>query len=462
MTGRILVVDDVALNRQLFDAKLSTEYYDVTCAAGGHEALELIAERAPDLVLLDVLMPDLDGFETCRRIKSDPDLSHIPVIMVTALDGAKDRVAGLEAGADDFLTKPVDDLALFARVKNLVRLKQMTDELRKRQATGERLGVVAGFDLDAIDGSIAGSSILVIDDDEDSLQILAGMLKRCADLRLARTADEAFEAVGEGVFDVILLNLDLRDADGLRLLAQLRSQENARAIPILVLLDKDDKPRLARALDLNASDYLIRPLEPNETTARVRSQIRRKRYDDRLRSNFQLTMEMAIKDQLTGLFNRRYMESQIGHYASRSMESGGALSVLIIDIDHFKSINDQYGHDAGDMVLCQVARRIQSGVRAIDLACRLGGEEFVVIMPDTALGFAKMVAERVRADMAAEPFELGRDSGSVPVTISVGVASIAGTWDSVADLLHRADKALYAAKNGGRNRVVTADRADAA
>src|SRR5215831_13503208 len=141
MTARVLVVDDVPANVKLMEARLSAEYFDVVTALSGHEALAMCERAECDIVLLDVMMPDMDGFEVCRRLKANPSTHHLPVIMVTALDQASDRVKGLEAGADDFLTKPVSDIALVARVRSLTRLKLVTDELRMRAATSKEIGI---------------------------------------------------------------------------------------------------------------------------------------------------------------------------------------------------------------------------------------------------------------------------------------------------------------------------------
>src|ERR1700720_4201690 len=141
MTARVLVVDDILSNVKLLEAKLSAEYFEVITAFNGLECLSKMETGAPDIVLLDVMMPGMEGFEVCRRIKANPKTAHIPVVMVTALDQPSDRVAGLDAGADDFLTKPVDDAALFARVRSLGRLKMMTDELRMREETGQSMGL---------------------------------------------------------------------------------------------------------------------------------------------------------------------------------------------------------------------------------------------------------------------------------------------------------------------------------
>ncbi|MBX9726247.1 MAG: response regulator, partial [Rickettsiales bacterium] len=159
MTGLVLVVDDVPANVKLLEAKLTNEYYDVITAKDGFEAIEQTKAKKPDLILLDVMMPGIDGFETCRRLKQDPDVSHIPVVMVTALSEPSDRVAGLEAGADDFITKPINDTALFARVRSLVRIKVLIDELRLRDKSGSQLGMSASdFSLNL---DVSGSTIML-------------------------------------------------------------------------------------------------------------------------------------------------------------------------------------------------------------------------------------------------------------------------------------------------------------
>jgi two-component system cell cycle response regulator len=251
-----------------------------------------------------------------------------------------------------------------------------------------------------------------------------------------------------------MLSLDLSNFDGVRLVGQVRSLERTRQIPVLLVTDPGQDARLLRGLDLGANDHVLRSADKNEMIARVRSQVRRKRYAEKLRDNVQYSMEMALTDPLTSLFNRRYMETHVGTLVERSAARGKSLSLLILDIDFFKSINDSYGHDAGDDVLREFAERLKASIRGIDLACRYGGEEFVVVMPDTDLGVATLVAERIRRRIAGEPFPIERGGRSIEVTISVGIAARTGPQDNASQMLKRADEALYRAKRDGRNRVV--------
>ncbi len=454
MTARVLVVDDILSNVKLLEAKLAAEYFEVVSAFNGLEALEKVEEHEPDIILLDVMMPGMDGFEVCRRIKQNPKTAHVPVVMVTALDQPSDRVAGLDAGADDFLTKPVDDAALFARVRSLVRLKMMTDELRMREATGQNMGLVDPAET-LIESAPTGR-ILIIEDRPESVAWFIQALSPANEVSAVDMFEEAVVRVRGGDYDLIVVSLGLRGFDGLRLCSQLRSLPEGRNVPILVIVSDGDRRKLTQALEMGVNDYLTRPVDRNELIARVRTQLRKKRYADRLRHNVQLSLEMAITDQLTGLHNRRYMSRHLDTLIANAQKSARPISFLIMDIDFFKSVNDTYGHDIGDEVLRDFAGRLSANVRGIDLACRYGGEEFVVVMPDTDIAFASSIAERLRASVEATPFAISRPPHKLNVTISIGIAASEGPADTAEALLHRADQALYRAKREGRNRVIAA------
>ncbi len=450
MTARVLVVDDILPNLKLLEARLTAEYFDVVTATNGFEALKICAAGDCDIVLLDVMMPGMDGFEVCRRLKAKPETMHIPVIMVTALDQPADRIKGLEAGADDFLTKPVDELALLARVRSLTRLKSAIDELLTRATTSVNLGVGSPLQL-ALDEGRNGK-VLIIDDRANSSDRLVAALRGQHNVDVEPDPNDALFRAAEGAYDLFIVSLGLKNFDGLRLCSQLRSLERTRNSPVLLVADMEDRQRVLRGLDLGANDYIVRPIERNELVARVRTQIRRKRYADGLRENVQTALEMAVVDVLTGLHNRRYFESHLATLLDQAAFKGRPLSMMILDIDHFKRVNDEYGHDIGDEVLKTVASRVKKVVRNADLVCRMGGEEFVIVMPETGLMVAEKVAERVRSAVAATPFPIENGARAIPVTISIGIADRGG--DSNADALYRrADQALYASKNSGRNRV---------
>ena len=452
MTARVLVVDDLPANLKLLEARLSAEYFDVTTTMSGAEALAICARGECDIVLLDVLMPDMDGFEVCRKLKGDPATLHLPVVMVTALDHVSDRVRGLEAGADDFLTKPVSEIALIARVRSLARRKMMTDELRMRAVTSKEIGIqLTG--MEAIADAGRAGRILVVDDRPASHERITGILASEHTVEVETNPNRALLRGADANYDLLIVSLAIENFDALRLCSQVRSLDRTRNVPVLAITDSNDNARMARGLEIGINDYLMRPIDKNELLARVRTQIRKKRYAERLRENVQQSIEMAITDSLTGLFNRYYMESHLTALVEQAAGRGKSLTVLMLDIDYFKAINDNFGHDAGDDVLRQLATRMRKSIRGIDLACRYGGEEFVIVMPETDMAVATIVAERLRRRIAAEPFTIQQGARPIETTISIGIATL-DTGDTVAKILKRADQALYRAKRDGRNRVV--------
>jgi two-component system cell cycle response regulator len=453
MSARILVVDDVPANVKLLEARLSAEYFDVLTASNGAEALAICKRAECDIILLDVMMPDMDGFEVCRALKSNPATHFIPVVIVTALDSPADRVRGLEAGADDFLTKPVSDVVLIARVRSLTRLKMMTDELRMRAITSLEIGVQAP-ERSAVADTGKGGRVLLVDDRTSSYERLLPVLSAEHTVDLETNPAEALFRTADGDYDLLIVSLGLDNFDGLRLCSQVRSLERTRHVPILAISDADNNTRLLRGLEIGVNDYLLRPVDKNELLARARTQIRKRRYTDHLRDNVQNSIEMAITDALTGLHNRRYMESHLTTLAEQASSRCKPLAVMMLDIDFFKSINDNHGHDAGDDVLREFAMRVRKSIRGIDLACRYGGEEFVIVMPETDLHVASVVAERLRRSIAGEPFAIHKGTKRIEVTISIGLSVLERKGEAVDDVLKRADTALYRAKHDGRNRVV--------
>ncbi|MCA1952967.1 MAG: PleD family two-component system response regulator [Hyphomicrobiales bacterium] len=451
MTARVLIVDDVFANIRLLEARLTAEYFSVLTAMNGPQALDICERGECDIVLLDVMMPGMDGFEVCRRLKAAPSTAHLPVVMVTALDSPADRLAGLQAGADDFLTKPINELALLTRVRSLVRLKHLTDELRARASGTQGLGLPDPLALAASEDGMNGQ-ILVIEDRQNIAERMSSALLQHHRVEIAPRGHEAGTRVAQGDYDVVILSLGLADTDPLRLVSQLSLNDKLRNLPVLVISDTLDDPRVVRALDMGVNDYLIRPVDRNELIARVSTQIRKKRYQDRLRENLQASMELAIIDPLTRLHNRRYLHSQLQALLADNAHRGAALSLLVIDLDHFKAINDQHGHDAGDDVLRECADRLRKIVRNIDVIARFGGEEFVIVMPDTESFAASRVAERLRAAVESEPVRIA-GGNTVRVTASIGVATGIGDRTNAKALFKQADEALYAAKKSGRNCV---------
>ncbi|MGE0108327.1 MAG: PleD family two-component system response regulator [Bdellovibrionales bacterium] len=453
MSARILVVDDTPLNVKLLAAKLAKDYYVVDTAASGPEAFEVIQKDMPDIILLDIMMPGMDGFEVCKKLKSDKTTAHIPVIMITALSDVKDRVYGLECGADDFLTKPFNDTALFARVRSSLRLKMMRDEWRLRLATLAGFGAVED---DYNDATPRQGRVLLLEELESDRKVIEEALRGVAsEVVLATTADDLARQASSGSFDLLLISLDLPVGEGLSLCGRIRAQESTRNIPVLLLANDEEVEQVAKGLDLGANDYLLRPIERSELVARVRTQFQQKQHYDRLKQKLEQNLSLALIDPLTGAYNRRYLDMHLPALFARCSQGKRPLSVVSLDLDHFKAVNDTHGHAAGDVVLKETVNRLQTNLRASDLVVRMGGEEFSIILPETELEIARMAAERLRLAIAQTPIVVNEGGLTIDVSASFGVAAINHeSNESAQKILDRADAALYRAKETGRNKVV--------
>jgi two-component system cell cycle response regulator len=451
MSARILVVDDIEMNRKVLEAKLAADYYQVLVAGDGASAIEIARCDSPDIVLLDVMMPGIDGYETCRRLKDDEMTRHIPVLMVTALGERESRIRALESGADDYLTKPIDDSQLMARIRNLAKLKPIIDELRMREATGRRMGLMPE---PAPPPHGEHARVLLIDDDERQIQRMWRTLEQSH--YVARIGQAANGQASAAKPDVMIVSLAAQHFDGLKVIAHIRSQEPSRRLAVVALAEAGDNHRAVRALDLGADDIIYRPVDPGELAARVRTLVKRKRYIDQMSDALDRGLEAAVIDSLTGLHNRRYLDAKLEPLIRRVGAGRAGLAVLVCDLDHFKALNDLHGHDAGDAALREFARRLSTTVRPLDLVCRTGGEEFVVVMPGTSADLAALAAERLRRRIVSTPYQIAPGI-SVPVTVSIGVAAFDQGSGGV--IGPGGDEALYRAKQAGRNRVMTEETA---
>ncbi|HPU16840.1 MAG TPA: diguanylate cyclase, partial [Polymorphobacter sp.] len=341
---------------------------------------------------------------------------------------------------------------LMARVKSLVRLKALTDELRARAQTGQEIAVEDAMRaMDAANGD--GGRILLVDSDERSAERIRSYLAPAHRVEvLANPGDAALQVAGAD-YELAIVSMALGDFDPLRVCSQMRTLERTRGLPILLVAEDADRQRVVRGLDLGVNDFIMRPVERNELAARVRTQIKRQRYATELRQSVTNTLALAVTDELTGLYNRRYFDRHLTLMLDKAREQDRDMAVMLIDMDFFKSVNDNHGHDIGDAVLKEFAQRLRRNIRGVDLACRFGGEEFVVLMPDTDYRQAQSVAERVRMSVAERAFETA-EPRPLTVTCSVGVALNEHQADTPEMILKRADVALYRAKREGRNRVV--------
>lgn len=442
MTANVLIVDDLETNIKVLEAKILKEYYIPYTAKSAKEAFEILENNKIDVILLDCMMPEMDGFEACKIIKSSPETMHIPVVIVTALTDIEDKIKGLEAGADEFLTKPVDDTALFARLKSLSSMKSVIDELKLRNEANAELGANSEKFL----YDFTGSKVLLVNDDPVQSKNLTERIERItSNVKTALSQQEMHDIIGKHFIpDAIIISCQMEEQDPLRILASLKANEHAKYSSIMMLSEEDTMPIVLRALDLGASEYLILPIESNELIARIKTQIQRKYYTDILRNNIDAGMNLSIRDPLSGLFNRRYFDMHLPNLISKANQSNKNLYAMMIDIDNFKSINDQHGHQVGDDVIKSVAYHLLKNVPLTDLTARYGGEEFVAILYDPQKTIEE-ISEGIRKSVE-------NACDTVPITISIGATRLKES-DNISQFICRADEALYNAKNSGRNKV---------
>jgi len=460
MSGLVLLIDDDATSRELLKSLLEREFFEVLEAEDGAKALGVTRSEQPDVVMVDINMPGADGYEICQQLKSDPVTAHIPVIMVSGDEqGVESRIESLKAGADDFLPKPIKPIQLFARVRSLTRLKRTADEWRMRQQMIDEIEPMPNPTMDD-PAKWKLARFLVLDVSDAVFDMISKLYD--GDLHHLDRQDSQETNVRQllnNYYDCVLIEFAANDVQKLRLCTMIRSSEKLRHVPILIVALDEDEDLMLQALDLGVNDVLTLPTNEDEMLMRTRTQILRRRYQKGLEDNYKKSLELALTDQLTGLYNRRYamnhLETMLGSGGNRHDRDIG---ILMMDIDHFKAINDTYGHQAGDHVLREVSARIQKALRNFDLVARIGGEEFLCVLPDARAEVAQMAAERVRDAIASEPFLIPTEGmQTLDVTISVGVAC--GKVQSAVPevLMKQADDALYKAKNSGRNKVEMAE-----
>ena len=449
---KILIVDDESRNIKLLSAQLRVAGYQVISANNGIDALLQAEQHHPDLILLDVMMPGMDGFEVTRRLKGNSITEHIPVVLITALEGSDNRIRGLDAGADEFLSKPVNRAELLARVRALYRMKVMQDELRHRRNLEQH---IAQQDTSPAEEK---SMVLVVEDDPKIAQQFELILQKAGYLvEVAASCQQAQTYIGQVLPDMVILDIMLPDQNGLELLDELKSRSDTQDIPVLVVTSYQDLEIKIDSLNRGADDFLAKPVDVIELGARVRACLRRNRANKSLRQNINRLVNDNITDRLTGAYNRHYLDADLRQrFALIKRDPERYFCIIMIDIDHFKAFNDDFGHLAGDAILRKFSSLLENIARETDVVCRYGGEEFCVVLPECDLQNAELIAQRMRQGVAGHSFEgiQGR-----AVTASFGVARVSAEDRDVFTLLDRADKALYRAKQDGRNRVYSENSA---
>ena len=453
--ARILAVDDEPLNLKLLRSMLVARGYHLLTASDGRQALEMVRSEPPDLILLDVMMPDMDGYEVTERLKADPATREIPIIMITALNGEDDKKRGLAAGADEFLNKPINASELGARVASLLRLRTYQQQLTTRKASEQS---ILGQVEEMPGGPVADAlpTVLIVEDDDAGARLMERYLSPlCCRVLRVRDGESALKAVENETVDVMLLDLLLTEMDGFQVCRQIKGCEATLTIQVVMMTSLRDMTSRIRGIEAGTDDFLTKPVDKEELRARVLALFRKKAYFDRLCAQVSTALQAAITDELTGIYNSAYFKYFLDLELKRSQRYKHPLGLLMIDVDNFKQYNDTRGHQAGDSYLSQFGTLLRQNLREIDLAARYGGEEFAVVLPYTEEEGAGEAAEKIRSAVASQ-LAAGDGIGPLP-TVSIGVALYPYHADAARSLIQSADQALYRAKRTGKNRVCIGD-----
>lgn len=461
MPGHVLIVDAVPTNRIVLKVKLAAAHYATAQAGTADEALESAARQTPSAILLGEVR-GLSAPALVARFRGHARTADVPLLVVHPAGDEATRFAALRAGADDVVSRPIDDVVLLARLRSLQRAREAEAELRLRESTQAALGLAEAAPGFAQRGRVA----FVMPDVTRDCPLIAALEARTPHATQRVSAQEilgqAFAGESDPAPDVFVVTLPVGVSEdlALQMLPELRTRAATRHAAILVLAADGLQRTAATLLDLGANDLVRKAdLSLDEFLWRLDKLVERKHKTDRLRDTMRDGLEAAITDPLTGLYNRRYALPHLARIEERARRTGRNFAVMVADLDHFKAINDRYGHPVGDRVLRQVSRRMREHLRAVDMVARLGGEEFLIVIPDTDERSACAAARRLCRLIADRPFDVGEEIPPIRATISIGIvmgrhACGQARPGNCADVLMRdADRALYGAKAHGRNTI---------
>ena len=458
MSGKILIIDPVSTNRIVLRVKMMAAQYSVETCETCQDAVSMIDDVCPDLILINLDSDSEDGFDFCRALRSKAHTRDIAIISTGASHNSQIRFRALDAGADDVLPRPISDTLLLARIRSLLRRRNTHLDLALRDTTGQALG----FENDRATFRPAAHVSVISHHAKEGVALLsrlqAGLGQRVQLISGHVRFDTFPDKARPDLFVIHGADGLLRQSALLQLVCNLRTRAETSRAAQLVVVPPHEMEMAAMLMDLGVTDVVFADASEDELALRAKKLIEAKSIEDDLRDRVRRGLQAAVTDPLTGLYNRRYAEAHLQNVMRQGLSVPRTIAMIMLDIDHFKSINDSHGHAAGDAVLTQFADRLRTAIREDDLLARVGGEEFVIVMADTTAERAKETAERIRRLIGDRAFDLPDSGTDLRVTASLGISRHDGAGDTtpspgLGDLFKHADTALYRAKSAGRDAV---------
>jgi two-component system, cell cycle response regulator len=448
---KILIVDDEPLNLKLLQAHLVQSKYEVHCARSGSEALEKAAQVSPDLILLDVMMPGMDGYEVTRKLKEDPQSRDIPIILITALGGQDDKLKGLEAGADEFLNKPVQKIELLARIRSLILYKQLREQFTLRSQV-ETLLQYPSAGWDSGERSSAPQRVLVVEDDPNEAKLVSRHLKGMPlEIEMVASGEEALRLLEEKEMDLVLLDILLPGMDGFEVCRRLKARDRTRPTQVLLMTCFSDLECKTKGFESGADDLLAKPINGYELEIRLNTLLKKKTYLDKLHHLREASFSEGITDPVTGLYNRAYLRHFLSLEVKRSLRQKYPLALLVGAIIDFHQILYSRGPKGGDQVLREVGRLLQENFREVDLPAHFGEEVFAVVLPYTDGAGASKGAERLKNNIQSRSFLPDSSRPPVRINLRIGIVVYSAPIGGVDEFIQLAEEALYQARKEGKS-----------
>ncbi len=451
---RVLIVDDEPTSRKLLAGILPKDMYEILRANNGQEALKKSVDNHPDVILLDIVMPGLNGIEVTRRLKADPRTKNIPVILVTCMDGMENKLTGLDAGAEEYLAKPINPVELRARVKSMLQLKQYRDQLAIRKQSE---GAVADGDqaekcVERPDRELP--VVLLVEDSKIDVSVVKSFLKNMpVRVETVSTGREAISHILANKIDLILLDILLPDMIGFDICRRLKQIDENKDTAIIVITCLHDLESRIMGLELGVDDFLVKPIRRPELTARIRALLEKKQQLNNLRAHYETALNSSIYDWPSGVYNHSYFRRFLDLEIKKSLTQGYPVCLLRIDIDDFKMYNDSLGLEAGDSILKELAQILKNITRGVDLVSRYAEDEFAVVLPYTDRQGCNRVARRIEQAILLHDFLPGSSTQMKILTCSIGAAVYPVDATTEDELIRKAEEMLSMAKQRGKNQV---------